>query len=149
MKQKFYLISIIPNQQALLALQELRSRLFHEFGLVSAMAFEPVIPLAWFKAPVESRLYAGFSKGYVGGTSGETVDTVISGGRGHQTGVGHWGSLNRQDSVGHWRELGHQEGWSCSDCSNEPDSPPDSPDNADRPNVSESPGDHRLPEKKA
>jgi hypothetical protein len=63
MTREFSLLSIIPNQQTRLKLQALRNRLFQEHGLASALAFEPVIPLAWFEAPVDSGRYARFSTG--------------------------------------------------------------------------------------
>ena len=63
MRREFYLLSIIPNQQSRLRLQGLRHHLFQAHGLASAMAFEPVIPLAWFEAPVDSSGYARFSTG--------------------------------------------------------------------------------------
>src|SRR6056297_1461618 len=63
MRREFYLLSIIPNQQTRLRLQGLRHHLFQAHGLASAMAFEPVIPLAWFEAPVDSSGYARFSTG--------------------------------------------------------------------------------------
>ena len=63
MTQEFYLLSIIPNQQTRLKLQALRQRLFQKHGLASALAFEPVIPVAWFEIPVDSGRYAHFSTG--------------------------------------------------------------------------------------
>jgi len=63
MRREFYLLSIIPNQQSRLKLQTLRQQLFQAQGLASALAFEPVIPLAWFEAPVDSSGYARFSTG--------------------------------------------------------------------------------------
>ncbi len=66
MTREFYLLSIIPNQHTRLKLQSLRHRLFQQHGLASALAFEPVIPLAWFEAPVDSGGYARFSTGTAG-----------------------------------------------------------------------------------
>ena len=63
MRREFYLLSIIPNQQTRLKLQSLRHQLFQAQGLASAVAFEPVIPLAWFEGPVDSSGYARFSTG--------------------------------------------------------------------------------------
>jgi len=63
MRREFYLLSIIPNQHTRLKLQSLRHQLFQVHGLASAVAFEPVIPLAWFEAPVDSGGYARFSSG--------------------------------------------------------------------------------------
>src|SRR6056297_2110573 len=63
MTHEFYLLSIIPNQHTRLKLQSLRHQLFQVHGLASAVAFEPVIPLAWFEAPVDSGGYARFSSG--------------------------------------------------------------------------------------
>ncbi|MFO7730510.1 MAG: hypothetical protein R6V86_07075, partial [Spirochaetia bacterium] len=66
MTREFYLLSIIPNQHTRLKLQSLRHRLFQQHGLASALVFEPVIPLAWFEAPVDSGGYARFSTGTAG-----------------------------------------------------------------------------------
>ncbi|MCF7914723.1 MAG: hypothetical protein K9L66_06130 [Spirochaetaceae bacterium] len=72
MRHEFYLLSIIPNQQTRLKLQSLRHHLFQTHGLASALAFEPVIPLAWFEAPVDSSGYARFSTGAGG------IDTTVT-----------------------------------------------------------------------
>ncbi len=61
MAREFYLLSIILNQQARLELQSLRQRLFRELGLASALAFEPVIPLAWCSKPPDSAPFARFA----------------------------------------------------------------------------------------
>ncbi len=61
MTREFYLLSIILNQQARLELQALRQRLFRELGLASALAFDPVIPLAWCSAPPDSAPFARFA----------------------------------------------------------------------------------------
>ncbi len=62
MARKFYLLSIILNQQARLELQAFRQQLFQEHGLVSALAFEPVIPLAWCRELPDSAPFARFSR---------------------------------------------------------------------------------------
>jgi hypothetical protein len=61
MERKFYLLSIILNQQARLELQKLRRRLFRELGLASALAFEPIIPLAWCSERPDSAAFARFA----------------------------------------------------------------------------------------
>ena len=61
MERKFYLLSIIPNQQVRLELQSLRQRLFRDLGLASALAFEPVIPLAWCAERLDSAAFARFA----------------------------------------------------------------------------------------
>ncbi|MDZ7794964.1 MAG: hypothetical protein U5P10_15115 [Spirochaetia bacterium] len=75
MTQEFYLLSIIPNQQTRLKLQALRQRLFQTQGLASALAFEPVIPLAWFDSPLDSGGYARFSTGAGGLDNAVTKST--------------------------------------------------------------------------
>jgi len=45
METDYYLLAIIPNQQARLALQKTRRTLYQAFGLISALALEPVIPI--------------------------------------------------------------------------------------------------------
>lgn len=61
MERKFYLLSIILNQQARLELLTLRRQLFRELGAASALAFEPAIPLAWCGELPDSALFARFS----------------------------------------------------------------------------------------
>lgn len=61
MVRKFYLLSVIPNQQVRLELQRLRQQLFRELGLASAQAFEPVIPLAWCGERPDSAAFARFA----------------------------------------------------------------------------------------
>lgn len=45
METDYYLLAVIPNQQARLALQKTRRALYRTFGLISALALEPVIPI--------------------------------------------------------------------------------------------------------
>ncbi|MFW5712017.1 MAG: hypothetical protein ACOC7X_09900 [Spirochaetota bacterium] len=76
MTREFYLLSIFLNQQARLELQTRRQRLFRELGLTSALAFEPVIPLAWCSAPPDSAPFARFAgKPTVKGTGGPIIET--------------------------------------------------------------------------
>ncbi len=45
MNTNMYLLSIIPNQQIRLLLQDLRHSLYRECGIASALALEPIIPV--------------------------------------------------------------------------------------------------------
>jgi hypothetical protein len=52
MFRKSYLLVIQPNQSRHLELQELRHSLYRDFGCVSALAFEPVVPLLSSASPI-------------------------------------------------------------------------------------------------
>ena len=78
MARKFYLLSIILNQQARLELQAVRKRLFRELSMVSALAFEPVIPLAWCNELPDSARFARFAR-FVGKTESLDPPTIETG----------------------------------------------------------------------
>lgn len=46
MKTDNYLLALIPNQQTRLKLQELRRSVFRNFGILSALSLEPLIPVS-------------------------------------------------------------------------------------------------------
>jgi len=45
MVPEFYLLALVPNQQVRFQLQDLRHKLYQKFGLISALALEPMMPL--------------------------------------------------------------------------------------------------------
>jgi hypothetical protein len=53
MRKQVYLTALVPNQHTLLALQQIRWKLYRDRGLASALAFEPVIPITSVPYPVE------------------------------------------------------------------------------------------------
>ena len=56
---KYFLISIIPSEDVVLKIMELRTLIFREFGLVSSRCLPEMIPIAFIPEPIDKEQFKG------------------------------------------------------------------------------------------
>lgn len=60
-KMKYYLLSIVPSEDIVIKIRQLRTLLFKEFGLVSSRCLPVMIPVAYIPKSTDKKLFKGLT----------------------------------------------------------------------------------------